>query len=600
MFRLRAGGRRWPFATRAALCMGVPVIVGWAAGDVAAGLMSTIGAFTALYGSGRPYLSRALLLGIVALSLVAAVCIGIEAARLPWIVVPFVAMMAALATFLCNALRVGPPGAYLFALACAAGTALPAAHLSTWHTALLVFAGGAFAWIVHMTGALIWPRGPERAAVAAAANAVAHFIEAIGTPQQDTARHAAALAMHDSWAALVSRQPARPRPDGTLTRLRALNRELHLLFATALNTPPSGRPELLPAAAERALRLGAEALEPKEGTERTDPGHVPLGHQGPLQSIREGMTPWSPVLLATVRVGIATAIAGAVGQALDLERTYWAMAAAVLMLHQGLDWTRTLQRGIERSGGTLVGLVLAGAILSLHPEGLWLAATMMVLQFTIEMLVLRNYALAVVFITAVALTIATGGHPVPDIGEMLWARGTDTLIGCAAGLAVFALTAPRMSTAVGVPQEIVRTLHAIRAVVGPIAAGDVTTKPALAARRDVQHRTIALLQAYDASIGVSRAHRAAAERMWPAVVATQRLAYRVLSVCWSLDEAGPAATERARALFGAVEPEKVGKALSDLGAAIEGAAKPAPSGPLPDFLRAEVEALRDCFVYGRR
>ncbi len=184
----------------------------------------------------------------------------IEAARLPWIVVPFVAMMAALATFLCNALRVGPPGAYLFALACAAGTALPAAHLSTWHTALLVFAGGAFAWIVHMTGALIWPRGPERAAVTAATNAVAHFIEAIGTPQQDIARHAAALAMHDSWAALVSRQPARPRPDGTLTRLRALNRELHLLFATALNTPPSSRPGLLPAAAERALRVGTDRL----------------------------------------------------------------------------------------------------------------------------------------------------------------------------------------------------------------------------------------------------------------------------------------------------------------------------------------------------
>ena len=28
------------------------------------------------------------------------------------------------ATFLCNALNVGPPGAYMFALACAVGTAL--------------------------------------------------------------------------------------------------------------------------------------------------------------------------------------------------------------------------------------------------------------------------------------------------------------------------------------------------------------------------------------------------------------------------------------------------------------------------------------------
>jgi uncharacterized membrane protein YccC len=59
------------------------------------------------------------------------------------------------------------------------------------------------------------------------------------------------------------------------------------------------------------------------------------------------------------------------------------------------------------------------------------------------MTVIRNYALAVVFITAAALTVASGGHPVADVGHMLWVRGVDTFIGCAVGLAVLALTTPQ-------------------------------------------------------------------------------------------------------------------------------------------------------------
>jgi hypothetical protein len=153
------------------------------------------------------------------------------------LVVPVVVAIAMAATFLCNALRVGPPGAYMFALACAAGTAMPTGHLTLPQIGLLIFAGGAFAWLAHMTGALLWHRGPERAAVKAAAQAVARFAEAVGTPGEDGARHNAALAMHESWTALVTHQPANPRPDGTLSHLRALNRELNLIFVDAVNAP---------------------------------------------------------------------------------------------------------------------------------------------------------------------------------------------------------------------------------------------------------------------------------------------------------------------------------------------------------------------------
>ena len=139
------------------------------------------------------------------------------------------------------------------------------------------------------------------------------------------------------------------------------------------------------------------------------------------------------------RAGIAVCLAGFVASALGVDHAYWAMSAAVLMLHQGFDWIRTLQRGLERLLGTLIGLVLAGAVLVLQPRGLWLVGIIALLQFTIEMFVVRNYALAVVFITPLALTVASGGRPVGEVGGLLLARGVDTLIGCVVALAVYLL-----------------------------------------------------------------------------------------------------------------------------------------------------------------
>ena len=83
IFVVNSVPRRWPFALRAAICMAVPVLVGWAAGDTSAGLLATIGGFTSLYGSGRPYLNRAIYLGAVAVSFAVVVTIGDLAAAAP-------------------------------------------------------------------------------------------------------------------------------------------------------------------------------------------------------------------------------------------------------------------------------------------------------------------------------------------------------------------------------------------------------------------------------------------------------------------------------------------------------------------------------------
>jgi uncharacterized membrane protein YccC len=142
--------RRWPFALRAGICMAAPVLAGWAAGDVAAGLAATLGSFTALYGSGRPYLYRAQELAIIAVSLAVAVAVGVWAAQVPWAGVLAVSVIAMVAVFVCNALAVGPPGAYMIVLASAAGIGIAEVNQNAWYIGILVLAGGAFSWLVHM------------------------------------------------------------------------------------------------------------------------------------------------------------------------------------------------------------------------------------------------------------------------------------------------------------------------------------------------------------------------------------------------------------------------------------------------------------------
>ncbi|MBL8266514.1 FUSC family protein [Steroidobacter sp.] len=590
MFEMRPGPEgRWLFSLRAAACMGAPILTGWLANDTAAGLMASIGGFTALYGSGRPYVSRAIKLAMIALAFALSVALGLLAAPMGWAVIVVVAAIAMIATWLSNALQIGPPGAYMFALACAAGTAMPAAHIGPLGAALLVFGGGAFAWLLHMAGALFSLHGPERGAVRTAGRAVIGYINAIGTDQENVSRYRAAYALHAAWTVLVNRQPTRISADSPIARLRALNRELHLRFAEAMGaasrnqSPP---PELID-----ELRKLIEQVHRPEQPPVTAKDAIPLGHPSATAAMLEALQPGSNSMRVIVRVGVAALVAGAITSIFHFERAYWAVAATVLMLHQGFDWLRMLQRSLERLLGTWVGLLLTGAILVFHPQGVWLVLVVMACQFTVEMLVIRNYALAAVFITGGALTIAAGGHPVEDLGGYLWARGIDTLFGCFIALVVFRLIPPR-ATATYIPEQLIRALHAVAKVTSLLAQGVVTTPDARMSRRELQLASFALTHAYEDSLAAARSQRFAAEQLWPIIAAVERLAYRTISTCWALEQQGAAAPREAAAMFGADGAARVSQAIDEFIAAISNHAAVPPLSALPQVLETELVDLQ--------
>lgn len=525
---------RLPIAVRAAVSTAIPVLLGWAAGDVGAGLIATLGAFTSRFGVGRPYLSRGVQLAVVAVALAAAVAAGAWAADIAWLGVLTISAVAVTAVWLCTALAVGPPGAYVFVVACAAGVGVSASHLSPGQIALLVLAGGAIAWLVQMVGAATGFRRPERAAVRTAAEAVAAYLDTVGEPDQDRARHRAATALHQAWTNLVNHQPLAAPAGSELARLRATTHAVHVLFADAMSAAARGEaPE--PGSADVARALGARRVEPDTIAHR-DPDRLPLGRPPTRDLLRQALQTGSQTRRVMARVALGVPLAGFAAVGLGVDRAYWAMAAAVLVLHQGTPLWRTLRRGAERLAGTWIGLGLAAAVIVVHPQGWFLAVVLALLNFAIEMLVTRHYLVASVFITATALTIGTASrHLEPgQVGHLLLARGLDTLIGCAVGMAVYVVLAGRQEIR-RLDDAIARTRTAIAATEPFVAAGDADSQPARAARRDLQRATLDMLEAHEAAAGGSKDQRAAADRLWPDVVAAEHTSYETIAALWAIE-----------------------------------------------------------------
>ncbi len=94
-----------------------------------------------------------------------------------------------------------------------------------------------------------------------------------------------------------------------------------------------------------------------------------------------------------------------------------------------------LVRGLQRIVGTLVGLALAAALLALDLTGLALILVVVLLQAGAELWVGRNYAVALVAVTPLALPMVHLVAPVPA-GDLLLDRGVETVVGAVVGIAL--------------------------------------------------------------------------------------------------------------------------------------------------------------------
>jgi len=134
-------------------------------------------------------------------------------------------------------------------------------------------------------------------------------------------------------------------------------------------------------------------------------------------------------------IGFFMALTLITGHLLKFNNTYWISIAAVAIV-QGRNFEHVRQRNMHRILGTFIGIALAWMILWFRPEKIIMIVIITVLQFIIELLIVRNYGFAVAFITPLTILLAeTGSEVYHPVEQLMHARLLDTIIGSLIGLA---------------------------------------------------------------------------------------------------------------------------------------------------------------------
>jgi len=140
-----------------------------------------------------------------------------------------------------------------------------------------------------------------------------------------------------------------------------------------------------------------------------------------------------------ITVAVATLLGGIAGLLLLDSHWYWAMVGAVAAV-SGPHVKARIIRGLQRLIGTGLGVVVAAAILALGVPPLGAILIAVALQAAAELFVGRNYAIAMVFITPLALLMVQLAAPT-TAGVLLSDRLGETLVGIVAGTAVAVVSA---------------------------------------------------------------------------------------------------------------------------------------------------------------
>lgn len=138
-------------------------------------------------------------------------------------------------------------------------------------------------------------------------------------------------------------------------------------------------------------------------------------------------------LIESVTFGFFVGAALLAGRLLKLDNPYWIPTSCAAVM-QGVSTKHIWQRSVQRIFGTFVGLVLTWAILLMHPPVPVLCLSIVLLQIIVEILVVRNYGLAVILITVLTIFLAESGSALTsDPDKLLATRFIDIFIGSAIG-----------------------------------------------------------------------------------------------------------------------------------------------------------------------
>jgi uncharacterized membrane protein YccC len=225
-----------------------------------------------------------------------------------------------------------------------------------------------------------------------------------------------------------------------------------------------------------------------------EPSTVPL-QRTPVPSRRAGLTSLrfgSPDVALAGRTALAAALAGFAAAALGLGHSYWASVSAVAVLAP-MNLSGATHRAVQRAVGSAVGVLVGVVALTVAPGPEVTVILVILCTGLAELTITRNYGLAMMVTTPIALLLSALSQPLPPL-VLARDRVLDTVVGAMVAVAVALLLPNR-----GLAQALQDALDAAQTALKN--ASTVGPAERLAAARTLAARLSALRTSYEAAAG---------------------------------------------------------------------------------------------------
>ncbi len=600
---------------RAALAIGLPTAAGLVLDQGPAAALVALGALPAITGdNGGPYRNRALSIGATVFGGALGYLLGsLMAGHGLWTAAGM--MLLVLAASLVGTFNTIAAVATLqFATYVIVGSSL-ASTLPPWLPPALVGVGGLFGLALTLSGWIVNPIAPERAAVAQAYRKLAAMFAATGTSRVMAARREMEGAMATAYDTVLAARGRSAGPSPRLARLVAQLQACTPLTNAALALARAGR--VLPAECARVMnhladrvendaepdarddiaalrRAGmpqlADALEQAQpllnGTRATPADDCadlpPAPARTPWRVLVRTYRPGPTTVRYLVRLGLCLLAAEAVALATALPRSYWVPLIVVVVFKP--NFGSVFARALQSCAGSVVGVAISATVLALDRGGVASLLTVAGLAALLPWSIRRNYGLFSAILVPILMLLI--GALQPGSWSIALARLVDVGVASAIVLLVGYLPWIRIERS--------NLDHAVSAATSTLAAYLNTVFQAdPGSRHDLRARAYARLSdlriALQRGLSEPRLVSRRALAWWPVEVALERVANAISDTVWSLP-AGQPAPPAAQVAQLAAALDRIAAAVNQ-GQPVPPDAIEAPS-PLLRDVAAEIESLR--------
>lgn len=560
LFEFRKGPTPWEKAFCAGLCAGLPVLIGILMGNFGLGLLGGIGGFTYLYVFDETYATRIKKIFLVAVTISFLVGLGTIVAPYPWLVILIIGLIGFTATFIFGVLKVPGPAAIFFILSFTITTSMPINQSQAPLRFFVVLASGLFAWALSMAGWFENPHKSEIKAVEAVFLSLGDFCEAIGSKDMSIKRQMVIEALRRgeetlSTGFLLKKNKARNNrlvllnqyaddlflelieisfygssrvPQEIVYMIRELykgirlkNGEVNIIALKRLSTESIGEYSKLIDSIyniEKHINMPLDEIE-SEVTIAVRPSR--------RMKLIKAMDMDFIVFVNSLRYGVILSISAIVAFSFPFTRPYWIPLSCASVMF-GTTIMATFNRAILRCIGTIIGILIATCILSLHPAGIIVAIINMILTMIIELVVVRNYALVAVFITPNALLLAEAATNASNPSQFITGRITDIIVGSMIGL-IGTYIIGRKSASSRLPGLITKLIRSQSRAIVRLEAdkenNNIHDTQWIKEKMEINLGNLKL--AYNTALGELPRNQEMLEFMWPAIASLEHISYLI-------------------------------------------------------------------------